>query len=101
MIYSTIHHLLFLRYNGELIQQGLKAVPAVVRPADYDYGSVNNDAIPVLATFLLLSVAIAALVTTAISDLKHLFQNDFNLGAYILMTVMISTYAGSLRTVNR
>lgn len=51
------------RYNGELIQQGLKAVEPVKRAANYEYGSVNNDAIPVLATFLLLSVAIAALVS--------------------------------------
>ena len=60
----TLQFYCTVRYNGELIQQGLKAVPAAVRPAGYEYGNVNNDAIPVLATFLLLSVAIAALVRT-------------------------------------
>ena len=50
------------RYNGELIQQGLKAVEPIKRVANYEYGAVNNDATPVLATFLLLSVALAALV---------------------------------------
>ena len=52
----------FGRYNGELIQQGLKAVEPVAKAANYEYGAVNNDAIPVLATFLLHSVGIAALV---------------------------------------
>ena len=61
---SLLHYALSIRYNGELIQQGLKEVQAVARPAGYEYGNVNNDAIPVLATFLLLSVAIAALVRT-------------------------------------
>lgn len=34
----------------------------VAKAANYEYGAVNNDATPVLATFLLLSIAIAALV---------------------------------------
>ena len=46
-----------------MIQQGLKAVEPIKRVANYEYGAVNNDATPVLATFLLLSVALAALVT--------------------------------------
>lgn len=54
------------RYNGELIQQGLKAVEPIKRVANYEYGAVNNDATPVLATFLLLSVALAALVMTVL-----------------------------------
>mmetsp|Transcript_28346 Transcript_28346/g.27164 ORF Transcript_28346/g.27164 Transcript_28346/m.27164 type:complete len:154 (+) Transcript_28346:84-545(+) len=54
-------------YNGELIQQGLKRVPIAAKAADYDYGNVPNDAIPVLATLLILSVGIAAVVPYVLS----------------------------------
>ena len=50
------------RYNGELIDQSLKLVEKVSKPAGYEYGAVSQDGVPVLASALVLVVALAAAV---------------------------------------
>ena len=59
------------RYNGELIQQGLKAVEKAPVPEGYVYGAVATDGLPIaIASALLLSLFIAAAVR--ISDAEYL-----------------------------
>eukprot|EP01041_Mallomonas_annulata_P007235 gene7235-14764_t len=54
-------------YNGELIDKSLKLVERVAKPAGYEYGSVSQDATPILAISLLMVIAIGALVPYILS----------------------------------
>lgn len=83
------------RYNGELVSQTLKVVnPTTAKPEGYVYGAVNQDATPILAIGLLLTLAIGALVPFLLSvgeaaqsqQREREFENRIGKNRFVLIT---------------